>query len=95
MDEADSLEERREIRRQLRELRNKKFEEEVKKVTAGDYRPSSNSITNGTDNESSKVGKSSGIKKQESGEEDSYGLASIDNEDELQALVSFHVKYFA
>ncbi len=81
------MEERREIRKQLRELRNKKFEEEVKKVTAGDYRPGKNrsNLTNGGGTSLGSIGRSLSVKDDDG--EDVYGLLKIDDEDELQALV--------
>lgn len=81
MEETEDLDERREIRRQIRELRNKKFDEELKKISSGEIK--SSSITNGLSTRKP-------IKKTESIEEssDPYGLLVYTTEDALQELVS-------
>ena len=92
LEATENLDERREIRKQLRELRNRKFEEEIKKVTANDYRPgrTKTAYTNGVDGESSlsSVGRKASVEKKGEDEEDVHGINNLETEEELQALVS-------
>jgi len=90
LENTDNLEDRRELRRQLRELRNRKFEEEIKKVTASDYRPgrTKTALSNGVDSSLSSVGRKESVETKDDGE-DVYGINHLETEEELQALVSY------
>lgn len=90
LEDTDNLEERREIRKQLRELRNKKFEEEIKKVSATDYRPGRDrsALSNGVDSSLGSIGRKASVNKDD--EEDTYGINHLETEEELQALVSIY-----
>ena len=57
-------------------------------MTASDYRPGRDraTLTNGSDSSLAKIGRSTSVQKDD--EEDTYGLNSIEDEDEMQALVS-------
>jgi hypothetical protein len=87
LENTDDIDERRELRRQIRELRNKKFDEEMKKISSGEI--SASSVTNGSATRKS-------IKKVESIEDsgDPYGLLEYNDEETLQELVSFYKFYF-
>ena len=89
LEDTENLDDRREIRKQLRELRNKKFEEEMKKVTANDYRPgrTKTALSNGVDSTLSSLGRKGSIEKKED-EKDVHGISQLETEEELQALVS-------
>ena len=89
LEDTENLEERREIRKQLRELRNRKFEEEIKKVTANDYRPgrTKSALSNGVDSSLSSVGRKESVEKKVD-EEDVHGINHLETEEELQALVN-------
>eukprot|EP00112_Aurelia_sp_Birch-Aquarium-sp1_P012804 Seg2699.1 transcript_id=Seg2699.1/GoldUCD/mRNA.D3Y31 product=Cytospin-A protein_id=Seg2699.1/GoldUCD/D3Y31 len=88
LEDTDNLEERREIRKQLRELRNKKFEEEIKKVSATDYRPGRDrsALSNGVDSSLGSIGRKASVNKDD--EEDTYGINHLETEEELQALLN-------
>merc|ERR1711962_796859 len=79
---VEDLDERREIRRQLREVRNRKFEEEMKKISSGNYDVSSSLLTDLTTK--SKEIKSKEIK---TGTSDEYGLSRFTDVDALQQLL--------
>ena len=81
MEQTEDIDERREIRKQIRELRNKKFDEEMKKISSGEITTSS--ITNGISARKTTV-KTETV--EESG--DPYGLLEYKSEDALQELVS-------
>jgi len=89
LENTDNLEDRRELRRQLRELRNRKFEEEIKKVTASDYRPgrTKTALSNGVDSSLSSVGRKESVETKDDGE-DVYGINHLETEEELQALLN-------
>ena len=90
LENTENLEDRRELRRQLRELRNKKFEEEMKKVTASDYRPgrTKTALSNGVESSISSLGRKESVETKEDGE-DVHGINHLETEEELQTLVSF------
>ena len=87
LENTDDIDERRELRRQIRELRNKKFDEEMKKISSGEI--SASSISNGSSTRKS-------IKKVESIEDsgDPYGLLEYNDEESLRELVSFYLLFY-
>ena len=80
LESTEDLEERREIRKQIRELRNKKFDEEIKKISSGE--PSPSLMTNGS---SKKILPQVAATEDDDG--DPYGLLKYTTEEDLQALV--------
>ncbi|XP_065664276.1 titin homolog isoform X2 [Hydra vulgaris] len=80
LENTDDLEERREIRKQIRELRNKKFDEEIKKISSGES--TTLSMTNG----SSKRAATQITSGDDDG--DPYGLLKYTTEEELQTLLN-------
>ena len=82
MENTDDIDERRELRKQIRELRNKKFDEEMKKISSGEI--SASTVTNGIST------RKSARKTNENNDEenDPYGLLEFNDEESLQVLVS-------
>lgn len=81
MENTDDIDERRELRKQIRELRNKKFDEEMKKISSGEI--SASTVTNGLST------RKTARKMDENNEEnaDPYGLLEFNDEESLQELV--------
>ena len=83
MENTEDIDERREIRKLIRELRNKKFDEELQKISSG--QPTSGPITNGVAARRKSLKKINSIDEQG----DQYGLLQYVNEADLQELVSW------
>ena len=85
MENTDDIDERRELRRQIRELRNKKFDEEMKKISSGEI--SASTVSNGLSSRKS-VRKTESSDSSEQAGGDPYGLLEFNDEESLQELVS-------
>ena len=85
MDQTEDIDERSELRKQIREIRNRKFDEELKKISSGEK--SSSKLTNDINSRKS-------IKKTVTDVEgdDPYGLLEYTSEQSLQDLVSVSSK---
>ena len=87
LDKTEDVEERRELRKRIREIRNKKFEEELKKISGGEK--SSSSLVSDLSQRTTKPTRVPTIDQEG---DDPYGLLHYTDEAALQDLVRTFLK---